>query len=83
MWIGLTLVPLLCWWVLRTEIISGGSELIEASLLVIVVFVLFALVLLNETVKRWWPALALTRAELIVIYIMQTTSLGLAGLGQI
>jgi hypothetical protein len=68
---------------MRTEIISGGSELIEASLLVIVVFVLFLLVLLNEAVRRRWPGAALTQAELILIYAMQTTSVGLAGLGQL
>jgi hypothetical protein len=68
---------------MRTEIISGGSELIEASLLVIVVFVLFLLVLVNEAVRRCWPGAALTQAELILVYVMQTTSVGLAGLGQL
>jgi hypothetical protein len=68
---------------MRTEIISGGSELIEASLLVIVVFVLFLLVLANEAVRRRWPGAALTQAELLLVYVMQTTSVGLAGLGQI
>jgi hypothetical protein len=81
--LGLLLVPLLCAWSIRTEIISGGSELIEASLLVIVVFVLFLLVLVNEAVRRRWPAAALTQAELLLVYVMQTTSVGLAGLGQI
>lgn len=74
---------MLCWWSLRTEIIAGSSELIEASLLVIVVFVLFCLVLLNEAVRQRWPAAALTREELILVYLMQTVSVGLAGLGQI
>jgi Family of unknown function (DUF6785)/Domain of unknown function (DUF6784) len=80
--LGLALVPALCWWSMRTEIISGGSELIEASLLVIVVFVLFVLVLLNDLVRRHWPGAALTPVELILVYAMQTTSVGLAGLGQ-
>jgi len=81
--VGLVSVPILCWWSMRTEIISGGSELIEASLLAIVVFTLFLMVLANELLKRWLPRLAFTRAELIVVYVMQTTSVGLAGLGQI
>ncbi len=80
---GLALVPLLCWWSLRTEIISGGAELIEASLLTIAVFVLFCLTLLNGVVRRWLPRFAFTQAELLTIYVMLTTSVGLAGLGQI
>ncbi len=81
--LGLGLVPLLCWWSMRTEIISGGSELIEASLLAIVVFTLFLITLVNDVVRRRRPRAALTRVELIFIYVMQTTSVGLAGLGQI
>ena len=68
---------------MRTEIINGGTELIEASLLMIAVFVLFCLTLLNNAVRTRWPRLALTQAELLIIYVMQTTSVGLAGLGQI
>lgn len=81
--LGMGLIPLVCWWSLRTEIFSGGSELIEGSLLPIVVFVLFGLVLLNNGVRFLRPGLALTRSELLIVYVMQTTSVGLAGLGQI
>jgi hypothetical protein len=81
--LGLALVPALCWWSMRTEIISGGAELIEASLLLIVVFVLFVLTVLNDAVRRRWPSMALTQAELITVYVLNTTSVGVAGLGQI
>jgi hypothetical protein len=81
--LGLSCVPLLCWWSMRTEIISGGTELIEASLLLIAVCLLFCLTLLNDLLRRHWPRFALTQAELLTIYVMQTTSVGLAGLGQI
>jgi hypothetical protein len=81
--LGLGLVPLLCWWSLRTEVINGGSELIEASLLAIVVFTLFVLTIGNDLLRQRWPAAALTRAELLCIYVIQTTSVGLAGLGQV
>ncbi len=57
--------------------------MIEASLLAIVIFVIFVLSLLNDGLRRRWPAAALTRIELIFIYVLLTTSLGLAGLGQI
>src|SRR5579862_5916191 len=81
--IGAALIPVVCAWSLFAEIIQGGSELIEASLLPIVVFVLFLAVLLNDMVQRRAPRAALTHAELIIVYVMQTTSVGLAGLGQI
>jgi uncharacterized protein DUF6785/uncharacterized protein DUF6784 len=80
--LGLVLVPFLCWWSLRAELIYGGSELIEASLLVIVVFDLFAMVLLNEGLRRWAPRFAFSQAELLTAYVIQTTSVGVAGLGQ-
>jgi hypothetical protein len=81
--LGLLLIPLVCGWSLRTELISGGSELIEGSLLPLVVFVLFVLTLANDLVRRWRPHAALTRAELLLIYVLQTASVGVAGLGQL
>jgi hypothetical protein len=81
--LGLLLIPLLCAFSLRTELICGGTELIEASLLLVVVFTLFLLTLANEVVRRWRPSAALTQAELLFVYLMQSTSIGLAGLGQI
>lgn len=82
MLLGLGLIAPLCWWTLRTEIIAGGTELVEASLLMIVVFVLFLLVLLNEWVRRHHPRQALTPPELITVYILLTSSVGLSGLGE-
>jgi hypothetical protein len=81
--LGLLLIPLVCWWGLQTELIVGGTEMIEASLMPAVVFTLFLLALLNEAVRRRWPGAALTRAELLVVYLLQGVSIGLAGLGQI
>jgi len=81
--LGLALSPVLCGWAMRTEIISGGSELIEASLMPLVVFALFGLTLLNDAVRRRRPGLALTRAEMLVVYVMQAVSVGVAGLGQV
>src|SRR5207245_11454223 len=80
--LGLGLVPLLCWWSIRAEIIYGGSELIEASLLVIVVFVLFGLTLLNEALRTVAPRFTFSQGELLTTYVMLTTSVGIAGLGQ-
>lgn len=80
--LGLACVPPVCWWGMRNELLYGGSELIESSLLPIVVFLLFVLVLVNDLLRRFLPRFALTRAELLIVYVMQTTTVGLAGLGQ-
>lgn len=79
--LGLLLVPLLCWWTLKHELIWGGSEFVEASLVVIAVFMLFAMVLLNTTLRRWAPRVVFSQGELLTVYVMLTTSLGIAGLG--
>jgi hypothetical protein len=79
--LGLILVPLLCWWSLKHELIHGGSEFVEASLVVIAVFTLFALVILNEGLRRWAPRWVFSQGELLTVYAMLTVSLGIAGLG--
>jgi hypothetical protein len=79
--LGLALVPLLCWWTLKHELIHGGTEFVEASLVVIAVFTLFLLVLLNELLRRQAPRLVFSQGELLTVYVMLTTSLGIAGLG--
>ncbi len=64
----LLLVPLLCWWTLKHELIYGGSEFVEASLVVIAVFMLFALVLLNAALRRWAPRCVFSQGELLTVY---------------
>jgi hypothetical protein len=80
--LGLALVPPLCWWSAKNELIHGGTEMIEASLVVIAVFTLFGLALLNEALRRWAPRLTFSRGELLTTYVMLSTSLGIAGLGE-
>src|SRR5262245_38383132 len=63
--LGLLLVPLLCAWSLRHELIYGGTEFIEASLVLIAVFTLFVLVLLNTALGRWAPRWVFSRGELL------------------
>src|SRR5262249_12932985 len=79
--LGLALVPPLCWWSAKNELVHGGTEMIEASLVLIAVFTLFGLALLNEALRRWAPRLTFSRGELLTTYAMLTTSLGIAGLG--
>src|SRR5436309_765304 len=72
--LGLLLVPLLCWWTLKHELIWGGSEFVEASLVVIAVFMLFALVLVNTALRRWEQrgtsarGVVFSQGELLTVY---------------
>ena len=79
--IGAILVPVLCWWTLYSEIVAQSTELGVMSLSVGVVFALLVLLLFNGLLKRFLPRWALDRAELIFIYIMQTTSIAISGVG--
>jgi hypothetical protein len=81
--LGLLLVPLLAGWSLKQELIHGGTEFVEASLVVVAVFTIFVLALGNEALRRRAPRLAFSRGELLTVYVMLTTSLGVAGLGGI
>lgn len=81
--LGLLLVPIHCFWAIRTEIFTGGSELVEASLLPLAVFTFLMLVAANALARRLAPRAALSGAELLTVYVMQIVSLGVAGLGQV
>ncbi len=79
--IGIMLIPLMCLWVEYTEIVAQGTDLAAMSLIIAVVFALFCLLLLNFALKRYLPRLAFSQAELMYIYIMQTCSIGISGIG--
>lgn len=79
--LGLLLVPILTLWTLYSEIVAQSTELAVMSLSIAAVFVLLLLLWLNVLLKRWMPRFALTRAELLFVYIMQTTSITICGVG--
>ncbi len=79
--IGIMLIPLMCLWVESTEIVAQGTDLAAMSLIIAVVFALFCLLLLNFCLKKYLPKLAFSQAELMYIYIMQTCSIGISGIG--
>jgi hypothetical protein len=79
--IGTLLIPLMCLWNEYTEIVAQATDLAAMSLIIAVVFVLFMLLLVNFALKRLAPRWALTQAELMYIYIMQTVSIGISGIG--
>ncbi len=79
--LGLVLVPLMCFWNEYTEIVAEATDLAAMSLIIAVVFALFVLILINRFLLRFLPKYAFSQAEMIYIYIMQTVSIGISGIG--
>ncbi len=79
--IGLLLIPLMCFWIEYTEIVAEATDLVAMSLIIAVVFALFVLIGINVFLKKVFPKAAFTQAELMFIYIMQTVSVGISGIG--
>jgi len=79
--VGAILLPLNALWVLYMEHIAAHGPIPSTiSLFFNVVFILFFLVIGNAVVRRMRPGLALSQAELIIVYVMLATSTSLAGL---
>ena len=79
--IGLILCPLIVGWAEYNEVVAQGADLIAMSLIMSVVFVLMLLLLVNAGLRRYAPRLALTRPELMLIYTMNSASVGICGIG--
>ncbi len=79
--IGLLLIPLLDFWVQYTEIVAQGPDLAAMSLPMAVLFALMVLVGLNLLVKRLNPKWALSQAELLFVYTMNTVAIYIGGIG--
>lgn len=75
------MIPLLVYWIEYTEIVAQGTDLAAMSLIIAAVFALFVLVCLNAIVARFAPRHTLSQAEMLFVYIMQTVSLGICGIG--
>jgi len=67
--LGLALIPPNFYWIVNLEV-NRYSFATYAAPFYNVIFTLFLLTLLNQVVRRWRPALALNRAELLTIYAM-------------
>lgn len=81
--LALFLIPLNCYWVQQLEIVWYSAQPTTISLYFHVVFTLVALMALNAGIRRLWPRLALSRGELLVLYIMLAISTSLAGHDQL
>jgi uncharacterized protein DUF6785/uncharacterized protein DUF6784 len=79
--IGVCLIPVVCIWNEYTEIVAEGTDLVAMSLIIAAVILLFLLVMVNLSLKKWAPRLAFSQAELMYIYVMLTVSVGISGIG--
>lgn len=78
--LGMLLIPFNAFWIVRQERVLFGPYSSTISLFANVVFVLFVLVGLNATLRRWLPRHAFSQGELLTLYTMLAISTGLAGL---
>jgi len=78
--LGLTLIPINCYWVVKAEIIRATIHATILTMFFNVIFCMFVLTLLNHAIKRFIPKRALSQAELLLIYTMLSVSTGLFGI---
>lgn len=71
------LVPLNAYWLMQSEVIRYAGHPTTTSLFYNCVFWLAVLVGVNGIARRWAPALAFTRAELLCAYIVLQLTSGL------
>ena len=79
--IGLLLIPILDFWLEYTEIVAAGPDLAAMSLPMAVLFALLVLIGINLGIKKVRPKAALTQAELMFIYTMNTVAIYIGGIG--
>lgn len=79
--LGTFLIPLMCYWVEYTEIVAQGTDLAAMSLIIGAVFALFVLICINGLIARIAPRWVFSQPELMFIYVMQTVSIGISGIG--
>src|SRR5579862_10073502 len=79
--IGVILCPLLIFWAEYTEIVAQGADLIAMSLVMAVMFAFIVMLSINGIVRKFAPERALTQAEMMFIYVMNSASIGIAGIG--
>jgi len=78
--LGLILIPINCYWVVKAEIIKATIHATILTMFFNVIFCMFVLTLLNHALKRFFPKRSLSQAELLLIYTMLSVSTGLFGI---
>lgn len=77
--LGCLLIPLNCYWMAVMEIQWNSVDATCVSLFFHVIFLIFILALANRWLGRRLPSLAMTPAEMLVIYIMLSLASAIAG----
>lgn len=78
---ALIIIPVLCWWVEYTEVVSEGTDLAAMSLMISVVFAICCLLAWNALVRRRRPRWAYSRPELLFLFVMFSVGTSISGIG--
>ncbi|MEK7397036.1 MAG: DUF6785 family protein, partial [Candidatus Poribacteria bacterium] len=81
--LGLVLMPLNYYWLVRMEVVESRLWSTSSSLFFTSIFCLFVLVLLNLLIAKIAPKLSLQPAEIVVIYTILNISSAVGGQGMI
>jgi hypothetical protein len=79
--IGILLIPVACFWVSNSEMLTGVTEITSTALLIGAIFFLLVLIFLNFVIQKFAPKFAFTSSELLVIYIMVVLAMAINGIG--
>jgi hypothetical protein len=79
--IGLLLIPIACFWVSNSEMMTGVTEITSTALLIGAMFFLIVLIAINFIILKFSPKIALTSQELLVIYVMVVMAMAINGIG--
>src|SRR3569833_4748792 len=77
--IGLILCPLIVFWAEYNEVVAQGADLIAMSLIMAVVFALMVLMVINGVLRKFAPGMALSQAELMMIFTINSVLVGFCG----
>lgn len=76
---GGILIPITCYWVVKSEIVVASIHATVLSIFFNVIFILFALLLINNLLGKLWKK-RLADGELLIIYVMLAVATGLFGI---
>jgi len=77
--IGAVLIPVNVLWMVHVEYVRYSDNVSTSALFFNAIFILLAMLLANLAFSRVQPKKALTRGEMLTVYIMVVVSMGLAG----
>jgi hypothetical protein len=79
--IGVLLIPINCYWVVKSESVYSTYSPSAIALFSNVVFAIFILVIVNSVFKRLLTSFKFTQAELLTIYVMLCMGTAISGHG--